>query len=130
VVVEYDTFRIKGIAIMEQWPASLLRLRDAMINSDPPEVMEGLYDSVLKLKPFFPDEKLPVIMLSPEGIGTRDGVRSALIEVDGLPEGMYRYESLLSVLEVATHIDFNQYPQAVPFKGHGLQGLLTVMKKT
>lgn len=129
VAVEYDTFRLKGQTIMDQWPTSLIRLRDKMANQDLPEVMENICTSVMKLKPFFPDEKVPVVVFTSEGIGTQDGVQSAVFEVEGLPEGMYRYESLIAVLEVATHADFNMYPQAIPFKGNGLEGLLTCMVK-
>lgn len=128
VTVEYKTFRIKGIQILDQWPTMLMKLRDTMATANPPVVMEGLFDLVSKLKPFFPDEKLPVIVFSEEGIGTRDGIRSARIEVDGLPSGLYRYESLLSVLEIATHVDFAAYPKAVPFRGDGIEGLLTGMR--
>lgn len=129
VSVEYDTFKLRGQTIMDQWPTSLIRLRDAMANQELPEVMEDLCASLGKLKPFFPDEKVPVVVFTPEGIGTQEGVQSAVFEVEGLPEGMYRYESLIAVLEVATHANFAMYPKAIPFRGNGLEGLLTCMVK-
>jgi hypothetical protein len=128
VTVEYATFKLKGQRIMDEWPSALVSLRQKMLRDDLPEALPNLYENVVKLKPFFPDEKLPVVVFSEEGIGTRDGVQSALLEIEGLPAGLYRFESLVATLEIATHIDFTMYPQSIPFRGAGIEGLLTCMR--
>lgn len=78
-----------------------------------------------KLKPFFPDVKMPVVVLSEDGISTQEGAYSATIETESLPKSAFRYEPLELVAVDATHWAPQRYPAAVPFKGHGIDGLIS-----
>lgn len=81
--------------------------------------------SVAVLKPFFPDAKLPVVLLGPDGCATQDGQHNAAVGVEGLPPSAFREESLMAVLERGTHWDLSKYPAPVPFAGPGIEGLLS-----
>lgn len=128
------TFFFKGGAWLASqiyatnWPEAIDRMLpdpDAVTWQIPAD----LPAAVQRLAPFVPDVKQPVILLSEEGISTMDGARSASIGGFVLPNGAFRSEPLTAVLGIATHIDFEKYPAACPFKGpDGLSGILIGVK--
>ena len=123
----YDDFWMKAQRFSDDWPTSLPTLCE-QISSDLTVVHPELLDAVSTLKPFFPDEKIPIVVFGATGVSTQDGAHSASVEVGHLPTGVYRLEPLVSVLEVATNADFARYPAAIPFYGPVVEGLLVGMR--
>lgn len=128
VSVLYDTFRLRGQQVMGEWPLQLVALVERIAASSPPLLPEGLLQAVEDLKPFFPDPKMPIVEFGQEGVSTQEGIHCAIVEQAGLPESKYRYESLITMLNVATHADFHAYPDPIPFKGDKIEGLLSGLR--
>jgi DNA polymerase III sliding clamp (beta) subunit (PCNA family) len=84
-----------------------------------PVCPEGMFDQVEKLMPFCPDNKFPVVRFVDGKLQTLEGDMDASVEGYTLPDGAYRIEPLLTVLNVCTHIDFKLYPLACPWRGWG-----------
>jgi DNA polymerase III sliding clamp (beta) subunit (PCNA family) len=91
-------------------------------------VPDGLREAVEKVLPFCPDPKFPLIALSANGVSTAEGEHMAAVEGIVLPEGRYRAETLLAVLEVAKRISLEDYPRPVMFSGDQIEGMFVGMK--
>lgn len=118
---------LKMQLFQDQWPIeTLLNLVNRMQSVELSGVPEGLYDDVQVLKPFFPDEKLPIVLTGPEGISTQDGLHSAAVSTATLPNNAFRVESLLLVLSVATRMNLEGSP--CPWAGEGIEGFLSVVR--
>lgn len=123
----YENSWLRAQLLEGGWPQTLSRLIDMIRKEDLPPLPQGLLDDVALLTPFFPDPRIPVVLTGPEGVSTQDGLHSAAVDSDsgGLPKGAFRLESLSAVLAVATHMDISAYPNAVPWYGEGIEGLLS-----
>lgn len=92
-------------------------------------VSADLIAGVQTVLPFCPDIKSPLIHLSPDGIGTSEGEKSAMVGGFDLPKSIFRAEPLLATLRAASKIDFSTYPAPCPFVGdNGLRGVLVGVK--
>lgn len=122
---ENQSMWIKTQLFESKWPDVDKFFTDAALDLVPC----GLADAVRKVLPFCPDSKHPVITMNEKGVHTAEGDMSASVEDMELPEGRYRAEPLLLVLQQATTIDLTKYPSAVPFAGlNGLQGVVIGVK--
>jgi len=108
----------------ENWPDV-----DSMFVDTDVAIPAGVKEAVERVLPFCPDKKHPVINFNKEGVGTNAGDMSALQAMEGLSEASFRAEPLLLVLNVATHMDFSQYPSPCPFKGDGIKGIIAGVLK-
>lgn len=82
-------------------------------------------EALARLKPFFPDAKMPVVLLGEEGVSTQDGASSAAIAVNAtLTRAAYRLESLSLAAGFATSWNDTGYPQPLKWRGDGIYGLL------
>lgn len=80
--------------------------------------------AVLRVRPFCPDPKHPLIVLEGDTVGTLAGATSA--QVGGFQFGgryVFQAEPLAQVLSVAEAMDFSKFPR-VPWKGSGMEGVL------
>lgn len=108
------------------WPATLHNLHQACLEENEWLPMPGdMADALAKLKPFFPDAKMPVVVLGPDGVATQDGVSSALVGMDGLPPAAFRLESLSLVVSAARSWNPSRYPSPVPWRADGVVGMLS-----
>lgn len=124
----FDTWWLKANSLNAVWPA----VEDFFV-SFPKKlspVPPGLLDAVTTLKGMVPDPDFPIIEMTADRISTTEGDHFAQIEGMKLHEGRYNASMLQSVLSVATHIDFTQYPGRVPFTGdNGLVGFMVGLKR-
>lgn len=88
-------------------------------------VAKDLAAAVALVQPFCPDEKNPIIVLDGDTVRTMDGVHSATVAglKGALGHGAYRAEPLLTVLTVATHAAWGDFPR-VHWLGPGLEGIM------
>ena len=121
--MHYTRCWLKMQLLQGGWPEALSKLMAQLATAQPPPLPAGLLDDVQLLKPFFPDEKMPIVLTGPEGVSTQDGQHSAAVEGGGLPKGAFRLESLSLVLAIATHADLAASPS--PWRGDNIEGLLS-----
>jgi len=91
-------------------------------------IQEDLGEKLERIKSFS-DSKEPVITLK------SDGMFTSQIEGEGahdseysFPLAVFRYEPLALVLSVATHWNLSYYPQACPFTGPNISGVIIGMR--
>ncbi|HEY6019838.1 MAG TPA: hypothetical protein VIY48_08010 [Candidatus Paceibacterota bacterium] len=124
--VRYANCWMKVQLLQDPWPIEALsKLIERMQTIELDTLPEGLLDDVQTLKPFFPDEKLPVVLTGPEGVSTMDGAHSAAIATTALPKNAFRIESLSLVLGTATHANLTTSP--CPWRGDGIEGFLSAV---
>jgi DNA polymerase III sliding clamp (beta) subunit (PCNA family) len=91
-----------------------------------PVMLEG---AIKKVLPFCRDKGIPVVVFSEKGIATEEGEYYAEVSDTPMPAGRFNANQLLSVLYVATRMDFARYPNPCPFSNErDLRGLLVGMK--
>lgn len=127
VEVEYaDGSWMSSRLVEGAWPGTLQQLYEGLEQEKEwlpvPGDMQGALD---KLKPFFPDAKLPVVHLSEDGVATADGHSWACFGLSGLPTAAYRLESLSLVVSLARSWNPGRYPGATPWRADGVVGLLS-----
>lgn len=103
------------------WPDVVGRIPDTIAGFTE---IDELGAAVEKILPFCPDPNFPEIQIGPEGVLTADGDMSAEISGIELPKGKFRAEPLLSMLQIATSIEFEAYPRPCPFKGDKVEGVI------
>ncbi len=110
---------LKARQLEGQWPDVSAMFEDKATGKVP----ENLANNIETLSQFVNKGGFPVIKFEEDKILLEGG--GAEVECKNLPAGLYRAEPLIKCLRVATHIDFNKYPEPVPFKGKGgLQGVI------
>ena len=110
-------------------------LRTTLVNNDWPDVEQffvkrkkpkkipvGLKQAVERILPFCPDNRLPEIILGKEGVSTADGAMSAAVEAK-VPAGRWHADNLLLVLNNATHMDLDSWPDACYWIGNNIEGV-------
>lgn len=108
------------------WPDSLRALeRTCREETDWLAVPGDMVDALAKLKPFFPNAKLPIVKLDSEGISTSEGQSSAVVGMEGLPPSAFRLESLSLVVSAARAWNPARYPGPVPWRADGVVGMLS-----
>ena len=113
------------------WPGTLRDL-DKSIQAEEnwfPTFRGEMTAAMEKLKPFFPNAKLPVILTGPHGLSTEDGQSSAAVEVGELPEAAFRLESLSLVMTAAQDWAPHNYPGPVPWRGYRIRGMLSGVRR-
>lgn len=109
---------LKARLIEAEWPDVDKLFEDCQL-----KVPANLAEEVDLLAKFASKNRIPAIIFEEEKIVLQEG--GAEFKRQGLPKGFYNAEPLARCLKAATHIDFNKYPAAVPFKGKdGLMGIL------
>lgn len=117
---------LSSMLIGGEWPNSLRQLHDVCKEEEEwLPLTRDLGVALTKLKPFFPDAKMPVVVVSEEGVATLDGASSALVGLEGLPRSSFRYESLSLVASVAQSWNPARYPNPVTWRGVGVVGMLS-----
>lgn len=106
-----------------EWP-DVVEMLNTRQWADLPTVAAEMFEGLTKLKPFL-DRNSRVLFRGGSMYTEDDDSLGASYAVDGLPDtGIYSLK-MLSLLEAAaTHADFSQYPQPVPFVGHRLRGII------
>jgi DNA polymerase III sliding clamp (beta) subunit (PCNA family) len=80
---------------------------------------------VARLKKFVPDDKVPVICFTDEGLRTLEGsAGDAQIGDSDKMLSSWRAETLELVLAKATHVDFSTFPKPSPWRGEALTGVM------
>ena len=117
---------VKTQLLNGDWPDMIGKLNDTISSgyADAFELDSELLEGVESISKFFPDEKLPIVVFSEKGIGTNDGVHSAIYEYEGLTESAYHYKALHQVLLMATHIDTRNFPAPLYFRNANIEGIL------
>jgi hypothetical protein len=117
---------IKSVRYVEKWP-NVEKMFDKFDYKNLPRLSGEEHGIVEKLLPFVPDKRHPVIRFMNDKIATMDGDMEAAVEIS-CDEAVFHATPLLDVLKVATHMDFNHYPAAVPFRGNQLDGMIMGVK--
>lgn len=106
------------------WPATLQQLSQQIeACEDWQGVPDDLREAITKLRPFFPDQKFPVVQTGPEGLSTFEGDSSAAVSCGELPKACFRMESLDLVAQHAK--EWNLEASPTPWRGDGIAGLLS-----
>ena len=94
------------------------------IDSEP--IPKGLSTDVERLMLFVPDDKLPFIITSKDGLSTDKGLKSATCSEYILPDSKFNGVILASVLKVSTHFNFKSYPAPCYFynESTGARGIM------
>lgn len=90
-----------------------------------PEAPKGLHTAVSKVLPFMPNPKVPTVYLKEDRVSTGEGDVGA--DIEGFvfeKETAFHAGMLLKVLDLATHIDFSNFPKPCPFKADGIHGVV------
>lgn len=128
VAFVYEDYWVRSQLFTQEWPARMWQLFEEYKIDDSCPVPEGMLEAVTTLAPFFPNKKVPVVLLNDDGVSTQDGVTTATVECASFPRSAFRLEPLRDVLEIAAYIDFSSFPNPVPFKGPGIEGLIAGMR--
>lgn len=123
----HDGIWLKAYLIAQDFPGAFIGLF-----SDWPEefipVPPGLKQAVEKVTPFCPDPKIPVIILSADGVSTIDGDQSAVIDGFEFDEEIRANSVMLQpVLDVAEEICFLN--PRLYFMGNGIRGVSATYRK-
>lgn len=105
------------------WPSDPARFLEGSTRA-PRVPADSLKAAVEALVPFCADPKFPIIVLEGDVVRTQEHVNQAKVSGFKNLKGAFHARALLSVLEVATNIDFSAAPR-VPWHGNGIEGLLT-----
>jgi len=85
---------------------------------------KGLAEAVLKVAPFCPDPRIPIIVTGDKGVSTMEGDMCAQVACGALPEARFRADVLLPVLEVAQDIDLSAYPNPSYWRSNVIDGVV------
>lgn len=124
----YQDYWIRSQLFTQEWPAKMWELFNAWAVDDSYMVPSGMLEAVTTLIPFFPNKRVPVVLLDEQGVSTQDGITTATVECAQFPKSAYRLEPLRDVLQIATHVNFDAYPAPIPFKGPNVEGVMTGMR--
>lgn len=125
-----DDYWLRSKLLINEWPDTGPLF--ASIKSKLPKVDPGLYEAVKTVLPFCPDKNFPEIIFSGDTVTTGGDIKKKNAAVSGLAnlhDARFRAEALLSVLEVATHIDLKPYPKPCPFRGDGIEGVIIGLRE-
>lgn len=95
------------------------------------DVTPELQEACLKLTSFVDKDLGHLYFRGTDISTTKGGIADggAIIEMPGLPErGCYHVKHLNKVLEAADEADFSKYPEAVPFIGNNIRGMMLGIK--
>ena len=122
-VFRYDGMILVASLLAHTWPDLSRLLADIGEQSAVPD---GLADAIKRVKPFCPNSEHAIIRLTADGnVCTADGDSSgSQAGFTFAQDTSFDADWLLSVLTLATTIDFAKYPAAVPFAGDGVRGVI------
>jgi len=126
----YVGFWLEVQAVETLWPSKLGEICRQLDDREWTQAGRGLADAVRKLAPFFPDKKVPVVLLEGGTASTLAGDSSAEVEL-GVELGersMFSLKPLLAVLEVASVVDFGLSQNTAAWAGDGIDGLISKMR--
>lgn len=90
-------------------------------------VPEGLFDALDKLRPFTDD--MGRILFEDSSISTTGDETGTSITLPGVPSaGKFNCDQLAALRSLVKQIDFNQYPQPVPFLGDAVRGVIAGLR--
>jgi len=117
-------------------------MRSQLLNADWPNVAamlnttleaelmpfpEGFFEAVETIIPFVGEEGRIYFRQGRVTTSPHEG-EGASVDIEGLPDyGAYHHKHLMSLQGVATSIDFTPHPQACPFQGEKLRGVVMGM---
>jgi len=115
-----------------KWP-NVRQMLDGILFEDVPLVPDGLAAAIQSVLPFCPDKRLPKIILSEAGVSTEEGDHQASVQLDPMPESLWRAEPLLTVLDMRSGVtlkcDFAKYPKPCPWiRSDGVRGIMVGLK--
>jgi DNA polymerase III sliding clamp (beta) subunit (PCNA family) len=91
-----------------------------------PTIPDDLSTAIQKVLAFCPDTDFQCIVFDGTKVATTEGETSAEYEGLEIPKSRFRAVVLESVLNHATHADFSQYPNPIPFQtSDGVRGVFT-----
>lgn len=85
---------------------------------------KGLLEAVIKIAPFCPDARLPIIETGEKGVSTMAGDMSAEVACARLPDARFRADVLVPVLEAAEEIDLTTYPAPCYWRSRVMDGVV------
>jgi hypothetical protein len=106
------------------WP-DINGLLDRHCHTMPPKVPDGFFEALLTLDPFVDDSRR--VFIDGDLLATTRGGEGASVQVPGMPEGgasCFNLRMLSLLQDVATHIDFDHYPDPVPLYGDRVRGAI------
>lgn len=106
----------------DPWPEQAFGLFDKF-EFEYQDVPDGLFDSIQRLKPFL--EKDQHVFFRDDGVATtKSDEVGTHVEVAGLLDGPCFSFQAISLLHVATHVDFSQHPAPCGFLAPGMRGMI------
>lgn len=116
-----DSRWIRSQVLSADWP-DINRILD--VQSNPQPVPEGLFDAMVRLKPFLGDGRY--VYIKDGSICTSpDPDTGASYKLDNLPSrGAYLYPMLQLLEPVAQTVDFDRYPSPITFFGEKIRGVI------
>ena len=127
----YNGFWLEAQGVSEEWPTRLGNLCDQISTPTSNWVpCDGVLDKVLKLEHFFPDKKVPTVVIEGGKASTLDGDCSAEVDLGVEPgeKSLFNFNALKLVLGAATSIDLSLSPNMAAWKGDGIEGLISKMR--
>lgn len=122
---------MESLRYTEQWPDVERMFDDPDIDWEGLPALKGSERAIVeKLLPFVPDKRHPVIRFEGDKIATLEGEMEAAVETQ-CGTGAFHATPLAAVLAVATHMNIDRHPKAVPFADHltsEMQGLMMGVK--
>ena len=90
---------------------------------------DAIAAALMTVQPFCQDEKFPVVHFSKKGVQTEEGPATASVGDLALPDGYWNIKILSSVLEEATHFNFQDWPEACRWSGDHIEGITIGIRK-
>lgn len=110
---------IKSQLLSNEWPdVDRMLTTNKVIRKVSPKLKPALE----RVESFFKGGE--ILNFDSTGLHTVTDLREIKIDGFKMPKCSFRYEPLKSVLNVATHIDFTQYPKACPWYGNKIKGVI------
>lgn len=112
---------LRALLVKNNWPPSI----SGMIGKAREKIAPSLRHCIIKVLPFCPDTKFPVIRIEDGMVKTMDGdMTASMLGELFTGKSIFRAEPLLAVLNIATHLDLSKYPKACPFRGPNVEGVI------